>query len=66
MMALFLLYACMKIELTLLSFAYQIRFQHLLTEEGLVKRSTEFEEAIAGGDRSALRNFCESKASAAT
>ncbi|XP_024364075.1 protein transport protein SEC31 homolog B isoform X2 [Physcomitrium patens] len=43
----------------------EIRIQHLLTEEGLVKRSTQFEEAIAGGERSALRNFCESKASAA-
>ncbi|KAG0569564.1 hypothetical protein M758_6G095900 [Ceratodon purpureus] len=42
-----------------------IRIQNLLTEEGLVKRSTDFEEAIAGGERSALRNFCESKASAA-
>jgi protein transport protein SEC31 len=30
-----------------------------------VKRSTEFEEAIAGGERSSMRNFCESKASAA-
>lgn len=43
----------------------QIRINHLITEEGLVKRSTEFEEAIAGGDRSALRSFCESKASSA-
>ncbi len=30
-----------------------------------MKRSTEFEEAIAGGERSSMRNFCESKASAA-
>ncbi|XP_024379159.1 protein transport protein SEC31 homolog B isoform X2 [Physcomitrium patens] len=43
----------------------EIRIQHLLTEEGLAKRSTEFEEAIAGGERSALRNFCETKVSAA-
>lgn len=61
----YFIYAYMKNELTLLLFVYQIRIQHLLTEEGLVKRSTEFEEAIAGGERSALRTFCESKASAA-
>ena len=54
-----------KHKLILLLLASQIRIQHLLTEEGLVKRSTEFEEAIAGGERSALRNFCESKASSA-
>jgi protein transport protein SEC31 len=44
----------------------EIRIQHLLTEEGLVKRSSEFEEAIAGGDRTALKSYCESKVSAAT
>lgn len=66
MKGLFLFYACMENELTLLLSAYQIRIQHLLTEEGLVKRSTEFEEAIAGGERSALKTYCESKVSAAT
>ncbi|CAK9869335.1 unnamed protein product [Sphagnum jensenii] len=43
----------------------EVRIHSLITEEGLVKRSTEFEEAIAGGERSSMRNFCESKASAA-
>jgi hypothetical protein len=45
--------------------AWQVRIHSLITEEALVKRSTKFEEAIAGGERSSLRNFCESKASAA-
>jgi hypothetical protein len=44
---------------------WQVRIHSLITEEALVKRSTKFEEAIAGGERSSLRNFCESKASAA-
>ncbi|KAH9534416.1 hypothetical protein CY35_17G005100 [Sphagnum magellanicum] len=43
----------------------EVRIHSLITEEALVKRSTKFEEAIAGGERSSLRNFCESKASAA-
>lgn len=47
-------------ELTLYSLA-QIRLHSLVTEEGLVRRSSEFESAIAGGEKSAVRLFCESK-----
>ena len=62
---LFVIFTRMQKPWTVFFLPFQIRIQNLLTEEGLVKRSTDFEEAIAGGERSALRNFCESKASAA-
>ncbi|CAM6099177.1 unnamed protein product [Calypogeia fissa] len=40
----------------------EITLHSLVTEEELVKKSTEFETSIAGGEKPVLRGFCESKA----
>ncbi|KAL3683229.1 hypothetical protein R1sor_001251 [Riccia sorocarpa] len=45
--------------------ASEIRLHNLVTEEDLVKQSTEFEKAIADGDRTAMRTFCDLKAETA-
>ncbi|KAK9829183.1 hypothetical protein WJX72_004364 [[Myrmecia] bisecta] len=42
----------------------QLMLQQVVTETGLVTRSTQFEEAISGGERPALVTFCDAKASA--
>ncbi|KAL2612070.1 hypothetical protein R1flu_023762 [Riccia fluitans] len=43
----------------------EIRLHSLVTEEDLVKQSTDFEKAIADGDRTAMKAFCEVKAETA-
>ncbi|KAK4488602.1 hypothetical protein RD792_004368 [Penstemon davidsonii] len=39
----------------------EVYVNNLVTEQGLVSRSSEFEAAIQNGDRSALKLFCEKK-----
>ncbi|BBN16840.1 protein transport protein SEC31 [Marchantia polymorpha subsp. ruderalis] len=43
----------------------EIRLHSLVTEEDLVKQSTQFETAIADGDKPAMRQFCDLKAETA-
>jgi hypothetical protein len=42
------------------------RFAQVVTEEALVARSEQFDEAIHGGDRAAMVAFCDAKAAAAS
>ncbi|KAJ7547293.1 hypothetical protein O6H91_08G078700 [Diphasiastrum complanatum] len=41
----------------------EVRIHSLLTEEGLVQRSTEFEAAIMDAEKPTLRDYCEQKSS---
>ncbi|EFJ32492.1 hypothetical protein SELMODRAFT_230767 [Selaginella moellendorffii] len=48
------------------SIASEVKVHSLAIEEGTVKRSTEFEEAVTNGDRrTLLKSFCDRKASEA-
>lgn len=40
---------------------FQVYVHNLVTEHGLISRSSEFEAAIQNGDRSALKLLCEKK-----
>ena len=40
---------------------FQVYVHNLVTENGLVSRSSEFEAAIQNGERSLLRVLCEKK-----
>lgn len=46
--------ACLPYELLPIAICLQV-----LTEPELVQRSEAFEQAVAGGDRDALRSFCQ-------